>query len=286
MNTHQEITNKILCQMKKAKVNGEEWSMPWNANNGMPSNAITGSVYRGINVIALWSASMEKSYKTNKWATLNQWKKVIDGRVLIGDQKPSTAVFFKYVESRTNKAGEEKNGYRLAKPFWLFNIDQVNFELPEKDPVPEFERHGLAENWIAAQFASIDHGYDHACYIPKSDRIQMPKAETFKDQDSYYGVLFHELIHWSGSKKRLDRIESTVFRSEAYAFEELVAELGSAFCCAETEIRNEPRKDNAEYLNAWIRHLESDPKFIFKAAAMASKAVEFIRENVEKAIAA
>ena len=125
--------------------------------------------------------------------------------------------------------------------------------------------------------ASIHHDSRQACYIPSKDEIHLPPDGAFKDAHSYYSVALHELVHWSGHASRCDRNLHNRFGSEAYAAEELIAELGSAFLCAELGISPEPRIDHARYIESWLRILKGDKRAIFTAAAKANQAVAYLQ---------
>lgn len=172
----------------------------------------------------------------------------------------------------------------FARYSTVFNIDQVEgYEAPALDFEPsEITSNQLADNLINATGADIRHGEGGAFYNMGSDYINLPAPEHFKESadatasDNYYSVAFHELTHWTGAKNRLDRINLSKFGSPDYAFEELVAELGSAMCCAVTAIENTVREDHSKYINNWLKALKDDKKFIFAASSQAQKAVDFL----------
>jgi antirestriction protein ArdC len=172
----------------------------------------------------------------------------------------------------------------MARASYVFNADQVDgFEappLPEpKDPAQILDR---AEAFIAATGADIRHGGNRAFYRFPDDFIQMPERERFMGTEtstateSYYSTLLHELTHWTGSAKRCDRAFGKRFGDEAYAVEELVAELGAAFLCADLGITLEPRADHAAYIDNWLKVLKADKKAIFTAASQAAKATDYL----------
>ena len=142
-----------------------------------------------------------------------------------------------------------------------------------------FDAENLAE-LSGANFVNEDA--NSAYYRPSNDTINMPSKEQFKDASGYYGTLFHELGHWTGSKDRLDRKFGTRFGSDGYAFEELIAELTSAILSGLTKVDAEPRADHAKYLNGWIKCLKDNPDAIQKAASAADKAATFILETAEQ----
>jgi antirestriction protein ArdC len=151
-------------------------------------------------------------------------------------------------------------------------IDIVKTEAEEK----EFTANQLAEQRIVKTGALISHGSDAAFYMPSQDRIQLPNKSAFDNEGSYYATAFHELTHWSGHESRCDRNLKGKFGNPAYAFEELVAEMGAAFLCADYGIQGELR--HAGYIQSWLKALRDDSKAVFKAAALAQKAADYINQ--------
>src|SRR5262249_14009974 len=148
----------------------------------------------------------------------------------------------------------------------VFNADQVDgYNLPSIPLLSETERIGQAEAFFAATGATIRHGGNRAYYNIDGDFIQLPDFGQFRDAISYYAILAHETCHWVGSPSRCNRDLSGRFGSMAYAAEELVAEIGAAFLCAELGLANEPRQDHAAYINSWIQILQNDKRAIFTA---------------------
>jgi antirestriction protein ArdC len=147
-----------------------------------------------------------------------------------------------------------------------------------ENPLPLSERIESADRFMTATGASISHGGNSAFYAPGPDRIQMPPFEAFRDKESYYATALHELTHWTKAKHRLDRsFEAKRFGDQGYAREELVAELGAAFLCADLGITPEIRDDHAAYLGHWLSVLKEDKRAIFSAAAHAQRAADFLQ---------
>ena len=161
-----------------------------------------------------------------------------------------------------------------------FNSEQVDgYEPPEVPTLDPALRMESVENFFAALDADIRFGGHEAFYQPEEDFIQMPEYRHFRDVESFYGTLAHEAVHHSGARGRLNRDLSTRFGSEAYAIEELVAELGAAFVCATLGISSEPRPDHAAYISSWLAALRRDKRAIFTAAAKAQAAVDWMHER-------
>ncbi|MXN54214.1 hypothetical protein GR158_24240 [Shinella sp. AETb1-6] len=170
------------------------------------------------------------------------------------------------------------------KGYTVFNVEQIE-GLPEEytrpahvrlDPV---QRNAVADAFFAATGADISHGGNRAFYAEGADRIQLPPFETFRDAESYYATLAHEGTHWTKHKSRLDRdLGPKRWGDEGYAAEELVAELGAAFLCADLGITPEVREDHAAYIGNWLTILKGDKRAIFTAAAHAQREVDFLHE--------
>jgi antirestriction protein ArdC len=169
----------------------------------------------------------------------------------------------------------------MHKVFYVFNVAQIE-DLPECQQTPELvdKSEGHVNQFIEATGADIRIGGDVAAFIPSTDFIKMPPLSAFKSVESYYATTFHELGHWSGAEKRLDRNLTTRFGTEAYAVEELVAELTSAFLCAELGVQGELR--HAGYLANWLTLVRVDPKAIFTASSRASQATHYLRSFSSK----
>ena len=139
-----------------------------------------------------------------------------------------------------------------------------------------------AEAFVAATGAQIDYGGTRAFYRPSTDSIQLPPREAFigsptsTPAESYYSTILHELTHWTSAESRCNRQLGKRFGDQAYAMEELVAELGAAFLCADLHITDEPRVDHAQYLASWLSVMKEDKKAIFTAASKASEAAAYL----------
>jgi antirestriction protein ArdC len=179
--------------------------------------------------------------------------------------------------------GEAKDkAFGFLKQYTVFNGEQCEGLPPhyyalKEAPKNLSERLQGAEDFVAKTGAQVRHGGNQAYFSPSADIVVMPNYETFKDRESYYSTLAHELTHWTGSEKRLNRdLKKGKFGNDDYAMEELVAELGAAYLAADLGITPEPRPDHAAYMNNWLKVLKQDKKAIFTAAAAAEKAVEYL----------
>ena len=254
---HASITRAIV----QAIENGiGEHRLPW-ARTGTPSvrprNAVTKQAYRGINVLSLWLSAEQHGFTHGLWASYRQWHEA--GAQVRKGEKGSLVVFYKEFTVGTDPAVDDDGTRRVARASWVFNASQVDgYTIPGMPDLPPIEREANAEAFIAATGAIIRHGGDMAYYRPSSDQIQMPDERLFTGStlstrtEDYYSVLAHELTHWSGAEKRLNRLMRARFGDEAYAMEELVAELGAAFLCADLAITHTPRADHAGYIAHWL----------------------------------
>lgn len=293
--TYQFLTDKILASLESCG----DWERPWALLGGtsMPRNEVTGSTYRGTNIIMCWLSAQESGYTQQRWATFQQWRS--KGAMVRKGEKGTPIVFFSRLEREHESDSGETTVQTIpyARLSFLFNIDQVDGYTPPEaeqadsiEPADRIEPAERADQVIAASGAIIRHGGDRACYIPSIDEIRMPErsmfsgTETSTATESYYSTLLHELTHWTGP--RLQREFGKRFGDDAYAAEELVAELGAAFLCAELGIAPVPRVDHAAYLKQWLKVLRNDKRAFFTAASAASAAAEFILGGAEQAQAA
>lgn len=283
MNVYETITANIITAIEQG---AGEFRMPWHrasTADGIPCNAVTGAQYQGSNILTLWVTAKAKNFDSNKWATFKQWQSI--GAQVRKGEKSAIGIYFNMFERENEETGESK-AIPFARPFHLFNAAQVD----GYDSGPVAPRQDLtetirsADDVIAATGAKITHSGSRAFYRPSTDEIYMPPRNVFIGTDSstatetYYSTTLHELTHWTGHTSRLARdfTRSKRFGDEAYAGEELVAELGAAFLCAKLGITNEPRADHAQYLAHWLKVLKADSRAIVRAASDAQKAVNFI----------
>jgi len=258
-----------------------KFELPWHTFGVLPSNASNKRHYRGVNVLALWAVASRRGYKTNLWATYQQWHEL--GAQVRKGEKSATVVFWKFYgedgEKEDDGTHEEKEAGRrcFARAYHVFNADQVDgFTIPEIPILPEAQRVERAEDFFRNTGIKIIEKGARACYDSQSDEIHMPPFALFKKADYFYSTLGHEAIHATGAAARCNRQLGNRFGSELYAAEELVAELGSAFLSAELQLETEPIIDNAPYLENWLKVLKSDKRAIFTAASKAQQAVDWL----------
>ena len=279
LDIYQQITDKIVAQIE---ADPGQWKMPWRASADagelhMPRSAV-GRHYRGVNVLVLWCAAMEKGYTSPVWATYKQWK--TQGAQVRKGEKSELVVYYDTF-TKKDEQGEDQT-LKFAKAFFVFNAAQVDgYEAPKE---PEFPTEAEAlqhikevDDYFHNVGSDVQEGGSRAFYSPSSDFIAVPAHCDFHTHHDYYSTLAHEHIHWTGHTSRCDReLKTARFGNEAYAFEELIAELGAAFLCSSLGLENEPRIDHAQYINSWLRVLKGDKKAIFTAASASQKAVDFL----------
>jgi antirestriction protein ArdC len=281
---YQRITDTIVSELEQGV---RPWLKPWNADHA--AGRITkplrfnGVPYQGINVLMLWGEAVAKGYAAPIWMTFRQAQE-LGGHVRKGE-KGSLVVFADRIRrTETDEAtGEEaERQIPFMKGYTAFNVEQID-GLPEHyyakaeprlDVVARIEH---AERYFAATGADIRHGGNQAYYTMAEDRVQMPPFESFHDAESYYATLAHECTHWTRHPSRLERdFGRKRWGDEGYAMEELVAELGSAFLCADLDLAPEPREDHAAYIASWLKVLKDDKRAIFTAASHAQRAADFL----------
>lgn len=287
---YQRVTDIIIRDLEQG---ARSWTKPWTTTS-KNSDSIRplrhdGTPYRGINVLILWSEAIERGYTSSTWMTYRQ-AQALGAQVRKGEHGV-TVVYAKTIERIDDDlmTGDEAvTRIPMLRTYTVFNTDQVD-GLPTPTPAQPSSvkesassRIERADAFIAATGATIVHRGNRACYIPSADCIEMPPYEQFIDTptasaaEGYYATVLHELVHWTSPSHRCNRDLGRRFGSHAYAREELVAEIGAAFLCAELSITLEPRPDHAAYLANWLSVLKSDKRAIFTAAASAQRAVDWL----------
>lgn len=287
---YEKVTNRMIELLEAGT---SPWQRDWKLNNagyGMPHNACTGYAYRGINLMLLMCEQVEKGYTSTGWITKGALFKL--GRENKGEldwqgQKFTEVVLWKPTK-RTDKATGEKVDSVYATSFLVMNLDQIKGIDKFADQLKGFkallspeeieEPHEIMEAVRAGLDIKLNHGGDRAFYSPSQDFVQMPPRKSFKTEEGYIGTGMHEFVHATGHKSRCDRGVKAMqgrFGTEAYAFEELVAELGACFLQESLGIEMHT-ENHASYLASWLKVLKDDKKAIFTAASKAQKAADYI----------
>lgn len=293
---YQEVTDRILAALDQGTV---PWIKPWSAANSpngdqqpFPINAITKRPYSGINLPLLWAEAHLQGFSQDRWLTFNQARKA-GGHIRKGERS-SLAVLYKPMERDAQDAAGNallvENGdskqlhFAILKAHHLFNIEQTQgLEALDGSPSGAGQQDAFATN-VGAEHLLLSSGArllhkaaDLAFYYPLKDFIQLPTKAQFHDEGGYYATALHELVHWSGHGSRLGRegvIAAHLFGSPAYAFEELIAEMGAAFLCAAVGVQGELRHE--AYLDTWLSLLKADKHAIFRASGKAREAAEYL----------
>jgi antirestriction protein ArdC len=287
---YQEVTNKIVEALKQKVV---PWIKPWHpgrpVSSPFPSNAVTGRAYRGVNILLLWAEARLQGYSQDRWLTYLQAKEA-GGHVRKGERSTLT-VFYSHKEREAcDQSGNiirdvdglpKLERIPVLRRNFLFNIEQTEGvdASPEEITVPDdFSPHDEAESLMRRSGACIIHRSENkAFYSPAQDIIQLPCHQQFTSTGGYYATALHELTHWSGHARRLNRegiVLPTPFGSPEYAFEELIAEIGAAYLCALTGIQGELRHEG--YIESWLKVLQSNKQAIFRASGYARDASEYL----------
>jgi antirestriction protein ArdC len=282
---YERITDKIVTDLEKGE---RPWMKPWNAEHA--AGKITrplrfnGAPYSGINVMMLWSEAMDKGFNAPIWMTFKQSQE-LGGHVKKGEHG-SLVVYANTITKteQNDKTGEdEEHMIPFMKGYTVFNVDQIDglpphyYALAQAPTLTAEERDEQLEAFFAATGADIRHGGNRAFNSNEGNYVQMPHFEFFKDKESYYATLGHEITHWTRHPTRLDRdFGRKSWGDEGYAMEELVAELGSAYLCADLGITPEVREDHSAYIASWLKVLKQDKRAIFSAASHAQKAADFL----------
>jgi antirestriction protein ArdC len=278
-----EVTDNIVADLKRYESEGEApaWIKPWRSGGGnrLPQN-LDGRYYSGINVLILLQTRESKGYSSNRWGT---FKAIKDrgGRVLC-DESATQVFFYKshFVKKRNEDVlvnGDEKDsddGSRilLLRYYNLFNLCQTTIDTDESpEEISEEKKFPELSDLVNSTKAMIGHGFSKASYTPSSDRIKMPELSQFKTEEDYWATLLHEMVHWTGHESRLNR-----YKKFSYPTEELIAELGASFLCAEFNVNG--CLQHSEYIHSWIKEMQGNCKHIFKVAAQASQAHRMLKE--------
>lgn len=281
---YQLITDRILQGLEQGVAG---WVKPWNSEGPVaatrPMNFSNATIYRGVNTIMLHVACIERGWPVPAFATFNQIRK-LKGAVSKGSK--GEHVFFKsQVESDPRSPEEESrvgaNGKikrTVLKGYTVFNISQVDgisVDIPNVAMPSDLPSDLLDLTQLVG--VKLSHGGDKAFYSIDDDKITLPVPNDFHSLDHYKATAFHEVGHATGHGSRLNRQFGRKFGDDAYAFEELVAELSAAFLAMEFGVKGELR--HPEYIGNWIRILKGDMRAFYGAAAEAQRAMDWIRER-------
>ena len=282
-NLYDDITDKIIAALEEGRL---PWVQPWGtaavqAPLAMPRNASTGRQYSGINVLILWGAVIQQGYPTQHWLTFRQALS-LGGNVRKGERGTTVVYADRFTpddeKRRAKETGEDANSIPFLKRFTVFNAaqceglpDDIAIEAP---PPPPGLIEPRVEELIAATGIDFRIGGNRAFYVPALDYVQVPPPQAYFEPINWHRTALHEMGHATGHASRLGRDFSGSFGTKKYAFEELIAEISSAFCCASLGIV--PTVRHADYIGSWLEVMREDSRAIVRAASQASKAADWL----------
>jgi antirestriction protein ArdC len=288
MNTEKQdvytrVTNKIIADLEQGV---RPWMKPWNASH--TAGRITrplrhnGIAYSGINILMLWASAIEQGFAAPIWMTFKQAIE-LNAHVRKGEKGSLVVYANRVTKTEDDGAGNEiEREIPFMKGYTVFNVEQIEglpaqyYTRPQVQ-LTTVERNARAEAFFASTRADIRYRGDRAFYSCDGDYIQMPVIEAFRDAESFYATLAHESTHWTKHPSRLERdFGRKTWGDEGYAREELVAELGAAFLCADLDLTPQVRDDHASYIASWLTTLKNDKRAIFSAAAHAQRAADYL----------
>jgi antirestriction protein ArdC len=262
------VTDRILELMEKGTV---PWRKTWSS--GMPINFKSKKEYRGINLFFLNAMP----YSCNLWGSFKQISEK-GGKINKGEHG-FPVVFWKFLDVADSNNPDGMKRIPMLRYYTVFNLEQTDIKITAKDerdnqPIP------CAESVVSGyKNPPVISSGKNACYIPSKDIVQVPSIKSFDDPESYYSTLFHELVHSTGHKSRLNRFDgssSEIFGSESYSKEELIAEMGASYLSGHCGFLSSVESNNASYLASWMKRLKEDKKLLIQAAGKAQIAADHI----------
>jgi len=283
--TMQRTTAAIVDAIERGAADPAEWCAPWHRADPdamIPRNAATGAEYQGGNRLNLYMLAATTG-AAPYWATFNQWRD-------LAHPVPKGCSAGAYVLRPLTKKIEHDDGtdptYRTVgmRAHAVWSADQVGWETPAPAaprPVPtDRDDIDAAYRWAATIGVRVEESpHAGASYSPQLDRVQMPDRDRFTDGHGAWSTMAHECTHWTGHESRLARTFGRKFGDDAYAAEELCAELGAAFTLAARGRSTEPRPDHAHYLASWLRVLRARPDALWTVASRAETAARYLTER-------
>lgn len=274
-----EVTQSIIASLEAGVA---PWVRPWGGS-GLPVNATSGVQYRGLNVLLLWATAHRRGFASDRWLTYRQ-AQAAGGNVRKGEHG-TLCVKYLMAERKTR----EPDGtvtverYPVLSSFTVFNVEQCE-SLPEAvvhgDAEPAFATLDELDTWFAQVGARVVRGRPAPRYLRADDLIEMPEVAQFHDVESYYAVLAHQHVHWSGHESRCARPLAGRYEDPQFAYEALVCEMGSAFVCAQLGLT--ANLQHPQFIGAWLEQLAGDKRLVFKAAREARLAVEYLNALAEE----
>jgi antirestriction protein ArdC len=278
-NFYEDITRKIIAELEAGCV---PWVRPWAAAKvplAMPQNAATRRRYGGINILILLGAAVERGFSGQSWLTFRQALS-LGGCVRKGERGTTVVFADRFVPAeemkRASTAGDEARAIPFLKRFTVFNIEQCDGLSADAASIAPSSH--IVEPQVEALIRAIRIdfriGGDRAFYCPRNDYVQVPAPAAYFEPINWHRTALHELAHASGHSSRLNRDLSGGYGTKEYAFEEIIAEMSSSFCCASLGIV--PTVRHADYIDSWLKVLREDNRAIVRAASQASKVADYL----------
>lgn len=284
-----EITNLIIRKLEEGV---PPWFRPWRDGpeaGGRPLRHC-GTPYSGINNLYLWAIGDARGYCSRYWMT-NRQADALGGHVRRGEVGSISVYYSSFKKTDFEQAGanphtgaERHKSIRFLRHYIVYNADQIeglpDYFYPKEMPalpLPPCERQAGIDRFFDAIPAKVRHGGNRAYFSPTFDYIQMPHRRAFQSGDHYASTRGHETVHWAGHASRLARTFGKRFGDNAYAFEELVAEIGAGLLCAELGLPNALHDSHASYVGHWLGILRGDKSAIIHAASKAEQALAYLR---------
>lgn len=296
LNPVDEIINEVIKALEDNTLG--KWIKSWNVEGGggMPHNCTTTADYHGINVLMLWLRAGKNDYPTHQWCTFKQaidWGKKHEAPICVRKGEKGTRIIkmIQFAGKDCEKVGEQwyRQGQAIKgdpsvtslKAYTVFNISQLD-GLPEHlMPVkpeliePDYVRMQHVKNWMDKVPVKLEQHPSVAAFYPSLDKVSMPPFKNFNTEEDYWSTLAHELGHWTGGKARLDRTQASQGNKNAYAFEELIAELTSVFVCSHLGVELDGLM-HKEYLGSYTKMLKEKRNNLISAASKAQKAFDLL----------
>ena len=277
-----ELFEQVTADLVAAIEDGaKDWRMPWHrlAAGGLP-RSVDGRAYRGWNALVLAMTAADRGWTSSTWATYKAWQR--HGNQVRRGERGTQVILWKPTECHESTDDGDATVRRslIARAFTVFAAEQVEgadrYTTTPNETMPEDRRIADAEAYFTAIGADVVQGGDRACYTPALDRIHLPHIDQFDEPSIYYSTAAHEHAHWTGHQDRLNRNLSGRFGDHAYGAEELIAELGAAFWCAQFGLEQATRQDHAAYLGDWLAMLRLDSRALVAACGHAQRAVDHL----------
>jgi len=274
------LADSLIAALEESK--DGKWKRPWKSL-GLYRNGKTGKPYKGSNQAILSMVAEHKGYSKPIWLTYKQAQE-LGGQVRKGEQGTMLSFWKRstYAVAGPDGETEEKDRW-MSSFFYVFNIDQIDGIDPARFPEPEVlaeeNRIETIQQIVEELGVRWKEGGDRAYNSPMDDRVQMPPFGAFDSPEAFYATLMHEIVHWTGNPGRLDRPKMNQFGSPEYAYEELIAEIGSSMLMAVLGLESRPDEQHVQYIKSWLQALKDDPGQVSQAAAAAQKAVDWLVSN-------